>query len=228
MTKISLIIPVFQNNSSLNILFEELDILDKKFREKNVILEIIFVDDGSTDQGWDTLLEIKKKKSNITLIKHFKNYGAHYAGATGINNSSGDLITILPADLQEDPDVIYRMFLNYEKNRKLVISTRKSREDSFLVKFTSNIFYFILRKFVLKKYPKKGFDVFLAERKFMNKINFNIYNPSIQMMIIENATTFEEIESERSKRVHGFSQWNFRKRLTLMWDIFTKYGNFPF
>ena len=62
MTKISLIIPVFQNNSSLNILFEELDILDKKFREKNVILEIIFVDDGSTDQGWDTLLKIKKKK----------------------------------------------------------------------------------------------------------------------------------------------------------------------
>ena len=121
------------------------------------------------------------------------------------------MITILPADLQEDPNVIYRMFLNYEKNRKLVISTRKSREDSFLVKFTSNIFYFILRKFVLKKYPKKGFDVFLAERKFMNKINFNIYNPSIQMMIIENATTFEEIESERSKRVHGFSQWNFRK-----------------
>ena len=56
MTKISLIIPVFQNNSSLNILFVELDILDKKFREKNVILEIIFVDDGSTDQGWDTLL----------------------------------------------------------------------------------------------------------------------------------------------------------------------------
>ena len=72
MTKISLIIPVFQNNSSLNILFEELDILDKKFREKNVILEIIFVDDGSTDQGWDILLKIKKKKSNITLIKHFK------------------------------------------------------------------------------------------------------------------------------------------------------------
>ena len=62
--------------------------------------------------------------------------------------------------------------------------------------------------------------MFFSQKKFMNKINFNIYNPSIQMMIIENATTFEEIESERSKRVHGFSQWNFKKINTYVGYIY--------
>ena len=117
--------------------------------------EIIFVDDGSTDQSYKKLMEIKNldDKINCTVIKLTRNFGQGAAIFAGYEYAKGNCVINLAADLQDPPEVVNKMLKDYfSSNYDAIIPVRRSRDDSLYRKVGSYIFYWLIRKLSFKIY----------------------------------------------------------------------------
>ncbi len=129
---ISVVIPLYNEEESL----PELNAWIESVMEKNNFsYEIMYVDDGSTDNSWDVITQLKEKSKNIRAIKLQRNYGKSPALHCAFQKVKGDVVVTMDADLQDSPDEIpelYRMIR--EENYDLVSGWKKKRYDSKLTK----------------------------------------------------------------------------------------------
>jgi len=228
MNEISIIVPVYNNQPSLKILGDKLIEISKSLLNNNKKLEIIFVDDGSFDNSFNELLNFKKKYNNTKIIKLIKNYGSNNAIQVGLKNASAEYISIISADLQDDPGLVLEMYSLIQKEKvNLIVCERNYRNDGFLTEIFSRIFYKILVSYVVKNYPKNGFDVFMIKKDLLNNLNLETFNPTISLMIMTQGFKYKKILYERKKRQFGKSQWSFSKKIDFFWDIFIRYSNLP-
>lgn len=163
----SIIIPVFNNEGSLYELYEILKSVVIDFNNE-IFIETIFVDDGSFDKSLDTLLSIKEKynKENIKIIKLTRNFGQQNAIFAGLVQAKGSCFVNVSADQQEPLELINDMIkYHLKENYEIVIGIRSDRQESFYRKFTSNVFYKIMRKLAFPQMPKGGFDYMLYGSK---------------------------------------------------------------
>lgn len=107
--RLSIVVPVYFNEGSLPDLFRKLDYVEERLRARNLVLEIIFVDDGSRDNSLALLRNYKAGRENIKIIKLTRNFGAISAVKAGIEHVNGDAFLFLAADLQDPPDLIPEM-----------------------------------------------------------------------------------------------------------------------
>ncbi len=208
---ISVVIPVYNNEESLPLLFEELKGLEKKLEHKNYDLELVFVDDGSKDGSLKSLIAFKSKFRNIKIIKLTRNFGAKNASRAGLENLSGDYFSILAADLQDPPNLILKMINEISSDCKLVICERESREDPILKKILASIYYNIFRFIVDGSYPKRGFDVFLADKLLLEhhlKCS-NFFTTTNFLFFL--GFSYKSIKVHRPKRQHGKSSYTLSK-----------------
>lgn len=127
--KVSIIIPAYNEETSLKVLVDELDYFLKNFEYK---YEVILVDDGSKDNSYNLLKEAALKNPNIKVIRLRRNYGQSAALLAGIDNSTGDVIVPLDADLQNDPNDIPKLLNLISEGYDLVSGWRKNRQDRTL------------------------------------------------------------------------------------------------
>jgi polyisoprenyl-phosphate glycosyltransferase len=228
MYEISIVIPVFNNQDSIKTLGIKLMEVSKSLEKYNKKTELVFVEDGSSDNSFEELIKFKKNFNNVKIIKLLKNYGASNAAQVGFKNSSGKYISIIPADLQDDPDLILQMYdVIKNKNQNLVVCERNSREDELTTIIFAQIFYKILNKYVIKNYPKKGFDVFMVNRELLKNINLETLNPTLSYALMHMGFKYKKIFYSRKKRDHGKSQWTLSKKINLFWDIFIRFSDLP-
>jgi len=146
MVDLSIVLPVYNEESNLSILYKEikevLDRLNKKY-------EIIFVDDDSKDRSFLVLKNIKEKDSTVKVIRFRKNFGQTAAMDAGIRNSKGNIIITMDSDLQNDPKDIPRLIEKINQGYDVVSGWRYNRKDSFSKKFMSRGAN-LLRKIILK------------------------------------------------------------------------------
>ena len=102
---ISLVIPVFNEHESLPSLMAEIDAVSKS---QNLRVEVLFVDDGSTDQSWDVIRDMSTKEPRIRGVRFRGNFGKAAALQAGFQQAHGDIVLTLDADLQDDPHEILR------------------------------------------------------------------------------------------------------------------------
>ena len=141
---ISVVIPLLNEKESL---LELTDSLKDIMKSYNFSYEIIFIDDGSSDNSWDIIEELSSKSNTIKGIKFHRNYGKSQALHAGFLKSQGQVIFTMDADLQDDPKEIpamYDMIMN--DNFDLVSGWKKKRFDSVIFKnIPSKIFNFAAR-----------------------------------------------------------------------------------
>ncbi|MDZ4787235.1 MAG: glycosyltransferase family 2 protein, partial [bacterium] len=126
---ISVVIPVLNEEESAPLLAQKLfDVLNKQ----NTDFEIIFVDDGSTDQTLNRLLNLKDKK--IRLVELSRRYGQTAAISAGIDSAQGEIVIIMDGDLQHDPEDIPRFLEKIYEGFDIVSGWRKVRTDNFLIR----------------------------------------------------------------------------------------------
>ena len=136
---ISLVIPLKDEEESLPELSEW---INRVMNANNYSYEIIFVDDGSTDNSWNIIEELRNKNSNIKGIKFQRNYGKSAGLNEGFRAAQGDVVITMDADLQDSPDEIpelRRMII--EDGYDLVSGWKKKRYDNTLTKNIPSKFY---------------------------------------------------------------------------------------
>jgi len=128
---ISVLIPVFNEGENISPLYEE---VTSVLRQIDRDYEVIFVDDGSSDDTLTQLKVISQKDSNIKVVSLSRNFGQTAALTAGIDFSKGKIIVPMDGDLQNDPKDILVLLQKIEEGFDVVSGWRKSRKDSFLTR----------------------------------------------------------------------------------------------
>jgi polyisoprenyl-phosphate glycosyltransferase len=225
--KISIVIPVFQNELNIAPTYQAL----KSEFEKAALFdfEIVFVNDGSTDNSWEELLKVyNADPERVTLINFLRNFGQVPALLAGFSNATGDCVIAMSADLQDPPAVILEMIEEWDRGHKLVVATREARHDGHLNKLTSQLFYRLMRKFALPNMPVGGYDFFLMDRDVVDLLlQMDERNLFLQGQILWLGHRPKLILYERRKRELGKSQWSLSRKIKYFIDGFVAYSFFP-
>jgi glycosyltransferase involved in cell wall biosynthesis len=224
---VSIVIPVYNNAESLPFLFEKLHTLNMKLQELEVRIELILVDDGSIDNSVDILLDFQHKTSHVKVIKLVKNYGAVNASRTGLRYVSGQAFSILAADLQDPPEIVFEMCKEWKNGSKFVVCERVSRADPLVSRIFSRLHYFIFRKFVFPSYPKGGFDIALMDKSMLNAIISSVKSGSAPLLAFSLGYPPKILKYDRPARIHGKSSWTFTKKFNFFLDLVFGYSNRP-
>lgn len=221
--KYSVIVPVYNSSSSLIELTER---IDAALAGKN--FELLLIDDGSNDDSWKKITELKKKYDFITAIKLSKNFGQHAALFCGFNFCKGDLIVTIDDDLQHPPEEINKLIAKQsEENADVVYGIYKSRQHSVARTFGS---YLVRRSSKLVAgYSGLGSSFRLIKREIIQKIiadyRQNFFYLDEVFHWYTSSFAFNEVEHEA--RRHGQSGYTIFKLLRLYSDIVINYTAVP-
>ena len=141
--KLSIIIPIYNEQESLDSLFKELTDIFAHQSET----EIIFINDGSTDKTLSILENKIKDYSRWKIINLYRNYGKSVALQAGFDTARGEIIATMDADLQDNPKEIYRLIDELNKGYDVVSGWKKNRKDPIEKRIASKVFNFFVRIF---------------------------------------------------------------------------------
>lgn len=143
--QISVVIPLLNEEESL---IELHNWIKKVMETHHFSYEVIFVDDGSTDNSWKVIQELAEKNNFVSAIRFFKNYGKSQALNVGFKQAKGDVVITMDADLQDSPDEIPALYLMITtEGYDLVSGWKKKRYDSKIAKnLPSKLFNWAARK----------------------------------------------------------------------------------
>jgi glycosyltransferase involved in cell wall biosynthesis len=131
---ISVVVPIFNEEESLPILFQEIVAALDRLGPEGQRSEIIFVDDRSTDRSLDVLLELHARDPRVCIVRFRRNYGQTAGLAAGFDVARGRVIVTLDGDLQNDPADIPRLVAELDKGYDIVAGWRKQRHDGFILR----------------------------------------------------------------------------------------------
>ena len=131
---LSIVIPIFDESKNIEPLYKELVLLEKKL---HLNLQFIFINDGSTDDSKNRIINLQKNDKIIKIIEFTKNYGQTAAFDAGIKNADGQIIVTIDGDLQNDPSDIPLLLEKLESGFDVVAGWRRERRDPFSKRFFS-------------------------------------------------------------------------------------------
>ncbi|NVN18583.1 glycosyltransferase [Muricauda sp. HICW] len=143
--QISIVIPLLNEQESLKELH---DWIVQVMQSNHFSYEVIFIDDGSTDTSWETILELSNINKNVKAIRFLKNYGKSQALHAGFKSAEGEVVITMDADLQDNPEEIPELYRMIAQERHHVVSGwKKKRYDSVITKnIPSKLFNWAARK----------------------------------------------------------------------------------
>jgi len=213
--KLSLVAPVF-NEQSVSKSF--MTAIDQVFDEEVFIsLEIIFINDGSTDATLDELLMLQQNDSRIVVVDLSRNFGKEAAISAGLQIASGDVVVPIDIDLQDPPSIILEMIKKWRDGYEVVLAKRINRDsDSWFKRAAANFFYKAHNQLSNLQIPDNVGDFRLMDRKVIEALKqlpeTSRFMKGLFAWVGYKTTTVEYV---RPKRVAGNTKftawklWNF-------------------
>jgi len=225
----TIVVPVYFNEGSIT---KTHTLIREQVVAQNPDLthEFVFIDDGSKDGSFAELLELKKAHPDtVRVIKFTRNFGQVAGFMAGYALARGKCVINISADLQDPPSLINEMLQGYFKeNYELVICTRQAREESGYRRFTSKLFYTLIKKFSFPNMPEGGFDFALISHKVRDIILAqDERNPFWQGQLLWTGYPIKWIPYTRLKREIGKSRWTFSKKIKYLLDGLLSYSFLP-
>ena len=148
--KLSVVIPTFNEEGNVKPLYQA--IRDEVNRLNLENFEIIFVNDGSSDQSLENIKQLVQEDDRVKFISFSKNFGHQYALKAGLDMASGDAVISMDADLQHPPELIGEMIRLWHQGAQVVYTIRQQEEGiSFFKRLTSKGFYWLVNR--LSEHP---------------------------------------------------------------------------
>lgn len=227
MKKISILIPCYNEEKSLPLLYPEL----VKLMEGNKAYdwELMFVNDGSTDGTLAALQQLRQQDSRVNYVDLSRNFGKEAAMLAGFDYVTGDCMVIIDADLQHPPTLIPEMIKHWEVGYDDVYAKRRSRgKESWLRRRLSLLFYKLLQSSSRFDVLQNVGDFRLLDRKCINALKrmreSERYTKGMYSWIGFNK---KEVEFDQGDRLAGDSSWNFRRLFSFALDGITSFTNAP-
>ncbi len=223
--EISIIIPFYNEEENINRLFIALEMF---FSNLNVFGEVVFVNDGSTDNSLFLLKKLKANYFESKLVNLSKNFGSHAALRAGLLNCSGKYICFMNADLQDPLELIISLYNKCNEGNNIVWAYRNNSNNNFLERKFSQLYSKMMKKYAISNYPDKGYDIVMFTQNVQKLLNSNIEaNSSIHLQILTLGFRHDSIGYEKQKRQEGKSKWTISKKIKLFIDSFVSFSYFP-
>lgn len=215
MTTLSVVVSAYNEEESLPLFYQE---LNKILNDVSGKVEIIFVNDGSTDRSLDIMKTFVENDPRVKVIDFSRNFGHEAAMIAGIDKSSGESVICLDADLQHPPICILEMLQKREEGFDVITMVRASREDGgFIKKITSNFFYWMTNKLLKVHLEPNASDFFMISKRVANELKNNYRERTrfirgfIQIMGFKRTS----LEFSAPKRIAGESKYSILKLMTM-------------
>lgn len=224
--KLSIVIPVYYNEENLIPLYEDIkskiiDIIDFDY-------EIVMVDDGSGDKSYEVMKQLRQKDENIHIYRLSRNFGSHAAILCGLSKCTGDCAVVKAADLQEPTQLILQMYEKWKAGANVVLAVRDGRDEGKSQTFFANMYYGMIRKFILSNMPKQGFDVYLIDRKVIDVLMaLDEKNSALTGQILWSGFKTDTVSYHRLAREIGKSRWTLKKKVRLVSDTLYSFSVLP-
>ncbi|WP_410013484.1 undecaprenyl-phosphate 4-deoxy-4-formamido-L-arabinose transferase [Sodalis sp. C49] len=219
-TKVSVVIPVFNEQESLPALITRTVAACGRLTQS---YEIILVDDGSSDDSIELMTAAAQTPENhIVAVMLNRNYGQHSAIMAGFIQASGDLVITLDADLQNPPEEIPRLVSVAEQGYDVVGTVRARRQDSWFRKCASRMINRLIQRATGKAMGDYG-CMLRAYRRQVVEAMLHCHERSTFIPILANsfARRTIEIEVAHAEREFGDSKYSLMKLINLMYDLVT-------
>ena len=226
---ISVVIPVFNEEESLI----ELNNQILNSIDKNKTYELIYINDGSTDQSKNILSTLASKNSNIKLINFYKNKGKADALNAGFYFSSGKIVITLDSDLQDDPNEFQKLIKEIDNGSDMVSGWKKNRKDPLSKTFPSKIFNFVLRLLTGIKIHDFNCGLKAYNQKVVKSLNiYGGLHRFIPVLVKNSGFNISEVQINHRKRKYGVSKYGTSRMFHGLFDLITilflkKYFNRP-
>lgn len=223
---ISLIVPVFNEEKAIPLFLTE--VMENKLLQL-YHFEIIFINDGSSDQTEQIINEQARQHNNIVAINFSRNFGKEAALLAGIFQSTGAAIIPIDVDLQDPLEVIPKLIEKWQEGYDVVLAKRIDRSsDTFLKRITSKIFYMVYNKIVDNKIEGNVGDFRLMSRQAIDAVKQlpenNLFMKGLLSWVGFPTTVVEYTRAERSI---GNSKFNFWKLVNLALEGITSFSSVP-
>jgi len=225
---ISVVIPVYNEEENLPTLYDRLKRVCQELEGKADV-ELIFVNDGSSDGTAGILRKLAGRDARVVLVNLSRNFGSHPALMAGFSEARGDYIWTISGDLQDPPELLPEYF-NMARSRELdvVWGCRRSRVDPWHKKLFASIFYFWIRMLTDLPIPRKGVDNFMMSRRVVEiLLKIPEKNTMFYYIIMWMGFRQDFIDYDRGARLAGVSKWTFRRRLKNAVDTLLTFSSFP-
>lgn len=217
MKSLSIIIPIFNEAESLPSLFKE---LKSEFGHSSSV-EIVFVNDGSTDSSQQSIERAILDNSAWKMINLYRNYGKSVALQAGIECSSGEIIGTLDADLQDDPKEIAKL-IDLSDKFDLVIGWKKNRIDPLEKRIASKIFNFFIRVFSGLKIKDSNTGIKIFKREVAESLNlYGGRHRYIPLLAHQKNFSVGEVAVNHRKRKFGDSKYGSERYKHGFFDFLT-------
>lgn len=227
MQKLSIIVSVFNEEELLPHFYNA---LKQVVSTLTIDAEIIFVNDGSSDQSLSVLKAISKKDSTVKVIPFSRNFGHEAAMLAGIDHCKGDAAICMDADLQHPPTCIPEMVNLYLEGSDIINMVRTDRDDGgWIKKISSKLFYAITNKMLNSKLEPNASDFFLISKKVIHLLQTQYrertrFIRGFIQIVGFNKTT---LSFAAPKRVAGESKYSFFKLLSLSFSAISTLSKVP-
>lgn len=224
---ISIIVPAYNEEMNLPLLVEKLNNI---FSEIPYDLELILINDGSSDNTLAVIQSLSQKFSTLYFIDFSRNFGQQNALRAGYDHARGAAVICMDADLQNPPEIVLELIRKWEEGYEVVICKRKdAKQNAGTVKeITSRWFYRFLSFLTDIKVEPNSPDFRLIDRKLVDIIkNLSEKDIFFRGMIAWMGFKRTVVEYEHSIRVHGNTKYSFKKMVSLAFSGLTSFSVKP-
>ena len=225
---LSVVVPCYNEEKALPFFYEEICKVVKEI--KNLDYELIFIDDGSTDNTLNIIKAYSKLNKKSKYISFSRNFGKEAAMIAGLEHSKGDYVTLMDADLQDPPSLLPKMYEILLKEDYDVVGTRRvtRKGEPKIRSFFSRMFYRIINKMSRIEMVDGARDFRLMKRKVVDAIismkEYNRYSKGIFSFV---GFKTKWLEYENVKRVAGKTKWSFWKLFKYAIEGIVGFSTFP-
>ena len=192
-------------------------------------VEIVFVNDGSTDKTVEILREYKfLNLRKVKLVDLSKNFGSHAAIRAGVKNAYYDNCTWMGSDLQEPKEFLKLSYDKLKAGFDAVYIEKKSIVISPCNRFFSKTYSHLMQKYAVRNYSSGGTSVIVFNHKIKDLLNNNIEsNSSIMLQIMDAGYKYTTLSLDFHERAAGVSKWTLSKKIKLFIDSFVSFSFMP-
>lgn len=227
MKLISVVVPVYNEESVVEAFYGRLKSVLGSL--DSISYELIFIDDGSSDRSYEKMVELADSDPDVRVIKFSRNFGHQIAITAGIENSTGDAVVVIDADLQDPPEIISKFISKWKEGFDVVYGVREKRDGEGRMKLlTASLFYRVLRRIIKIDIPVDTGDFRLMDRRVVERFKeFKEKDRFVRGLVSWVGFKQTGVTYERDKRFAGETKYPYSKMIKFALDGITSFSSAP-